>query len=178
MHTLLTHPPFSTLRYVTAGAFIATVLLFGLFQVHDQPLRPHTIVSLEFAWTPAAMQAMVNDWGAAGNQAATESLWIDFLFMPAYATLFAALTLLEARWSTTPLLRTVGLWLTPLPFVAALLDVVENINLLIAMQTPTQPPAAALTLAGLCASLKFFLLLISLIYIMGAWAKRRFFTKA
>jgi hypothetical protein len=153
-------------------AFLATLLLFIVFQVHDQPLHPYTIISLELAGTPENAGEMFAVWGAPGQQIARESLWIDFAFMPAYTGLFAGLALTEARLARGRW-QTAGLWLALLPFGSWGVDVIENLQLLSVLQNPAAPAAAPLTLAQLAAQIKFALLLICLAYILAAWLKRR-----
>ncbi len=149
--------------------FIALLMLAGIagfqytFRVIHQPLAPRTIVDFEFAWTPANAAQMMGAWGAAGDTAARQSLLIDFGFIPVYALAFAGFTLLAARAAQNRL-QTLGLWLVLAPFVAGLLDAIENLCLLNALDNATSPSAALLTLAGSMAAIKFALLLAALLY--------------
>ena len=76
-------PP--ALRRVTWTAFFTTAILFVIFAVHDRPMGANGIVAFELAFTPDQARLLFAVWGPAGRQAAREALWIDFLFMPAYA---------------------------------------------------------------------------------------------
>ncbi len=176
MPDLTRWPAPTTLRRIVVVAFVATFGLFLLFQWHDRPLSPYTIVSFELAWTPEQASTMLTAWGAAGQQVARESLLLDFAFMPAYAFLFSGVTLSvvrghwAGRWGT---LRTVGLWLVAAPFLAWACDITESLALLRVLAAPQTPSAAALQVAGWASSTKFELLLLCLGYVLVALLVRR-----
>jgi hypothetical protein len=172
MHRLAEFPTPKTLRLVTAVAFLFTAAIFFVFRVHDRPLRPYDIVAFELAWTPQKAETIMGVWGEAGSQTARESLLIDFGYLPAYSFFFAGLTLMAAR-AVTARLQTLGFVLTFVPFVSAVFDAVENLTLLSVLQTPGNPSALALILAGVCATLKFSLLVICLLYMLGVVIYRR-----
>jgi len=159
-------------RRIVIVAFTATFGLFLLFQWHDRPLSPYTIVSLELAWTPQQAAPMLAAWGAAGQQVARESLLLDFTFMPAYAFLFAGVALVSAR-RVRGTLQKLGFWLTAAPFVAWACDITENLALLRVLAAPQSLPAVPLQVAGWAASLKFELLLVVLGYVLVAFIIER-----
>jgi hypothetical protein len=172
MHRLAEFPTPKTLRLVTAVAFLFTAAIFFVFRVHDRPLRPYDIVAFELAWTPQKAETIMGVWGEAGSQTARESLFIDFGYLPAYSFFFAGLTLMAAR-ALSGWQQTLGFVLTFAPFMSAVSDATENFALLSVLRTPTNPSAFALTLAGVCATLKFSLLVLCLLYIVGAFIYRR-----
>lgn len=165
MKRLSEFPKPKTLRLVTAVAFLFTAAIFLFFRAHDRPLSPYNIVAFELAWTPQKAETMMAAWGEAGNRTARESLLVDFGYMPAYALFFAGLTLMTAR-AVTAGLQTLGFVLTFAPFVAWLFDAIENFALLSVLQSPVNPSALALTIAGVSATLKFSLLLPCLLYLV------------
>lgn len=160
MKRLLTIPSPQQLRWITLLALPATVAFFVFFRFHDRPLQPYTIVDYELAWTPARAEQMLGAWGEPVQRVVREALYIDFGFMPAYALFFSGLTLMLARASLGRM-QTLGLWLALGPFAAWVCDAIENFALLAALNSPT---SALLTLAGLCATVKFSLLLLCLLY--------------
>ena len=166
MHRLAEFPTPKTLRLVTAVAFLFTAAIFFVFRVHDRPLKPYDIVAFELAWTPQKAETIMGVWGEADSQTARESLFIDFGYLPAYSFFFAGLTLMAAR-AVTARMQTLGFVLTVVPFVSAVFDAIENLALLSVLQSPDSPSAAALTLAGVCATLKFSLLVLCLLYMLG-----------
>ena len=173
MPDLLRWPPRAALRWLTALALVATIGMFVFFARHDGPLSPYTIVSLELAWTPAQAGMLLAAWGQAGRQVARESLLLDFFFMPAYALLLAGLVVFEARRSAGRV-QALGLRLAWAPFAAWALDIAENLALLrvLAVAAQAAPPLGPLVAAGLCASLKFLLLLAGVLYVIFALAVR------
>jgi hypothetical protein len=163
-------------------AFLAgTLVLFAVFRVLDAPLQtsvaPSGVVSFELAGTPSQAQAIIDSWHAAGeslpgmvNRAysfAVFGLGIDYLFMPLYATALALGILLGAGrhpgWFSG-----LGAWLGWGAYVAALFDAVENyalVRMLVLNEVQTPYPE----LAAFCATVKFGLLLLGLVYALTGW---------
>lgn len=165
-------PAAAVLRRVIIVAFVATFGLFLVFQWHDHPLSPYTIVSLELAWTPEQAGPMLAAWGAAGQKVARESLLLDFAFMPAYAFLFAGVVLVASRTARGNLQK-LGQWLTAAPFVAWAGDITENLALLRVLAAPQNLSGPALQVAGFAASLKFEVLLLCVGYVVVAFILQR-----
>jgi hypothetical protein len=179
MPDLRTWPRPDRLRRIVVVAFVATFALFVFFQWHDHLLSPYTIVSLELAWTPEQAAPMLAAWGAAGQQVAHESLVVDFAFMPAYAFLFAGVTLVVARGAPGRLggmqinWQAIGLWLVAAPFLAWACDIAENLALFQVLAAPQAPPPAALQVAGWASSTKFELLILCFAYVLAVLLFRR-----
>lgn len=173
MPDLANWPSLPALRRLTGAALLGALIIFVLFTFHDRPLAPDTIVSYELAWTSAGAARLFAAWGEAGRQVARESLWIDLVFMPAYAFFFAGLALTEARLARAPWARRLGARPAALPLGAWLCDVVENLALLRVLANTTQPDARLLAVAGVAATLKFALLGLCIVYIVGAVLARR-----
>lgn len=177
MHHLLTIPKTKNLLAITlvsASAVAGFLYVFGL--IH-RPMAPYTILDLQFAGTAQRLNEMTSAWGEAGNRAAQLSLWVDFAFMPAYAALFAGLTLLAAR-AASGRQQTLGLWLAPAPFAAWAFDALENALLLTALP-PAAPTDTVLSGAAAAAALKFGLLLAGAVYVLivGGWTLARYLTR-
>lgn len=96
------------------------------------PAAPYGVVSFELAGSEEQMQAILNSWSPETRQRAAFGLGLDFLFMPVYASLLAfgcgmaARALRRQDWP----LANLGVLLAWLIFVAAVLDVFENVSLL------------------------------------------------
>jgi len=173
MVRFLTTPSASTLTWIIRLAAVASLAFMIGFQFHDRPLQPHTIISYEFAWNATRATQMFAEWGAAGNVAARESLWIDFGFMPAYALFVAGLTLHQARQiNPHPRLQTIGLSLALVPGAAVVCDVIENLCLLVSLP-PALPADQSLFMAGLAATIKFSLLFICTLYWLFVFIRRK-----
>lgn len=165
MMTLLRRPAQRVVVVVTLAALAATVAFAAAFDQIHRPMAPHTILDLEFAGRPDRLSVMLADWGEAGLAAARQSLWVDFLFMPAYALLFAGLALLVAR-SLSGLAQTAGLWLALMPFAAWAWDALENVMLLSALP-PGLATTTALQVAAAAAGVKFAILGVTALYAAG-----------
>jgi len=159
---------------LTTVIFVAIPALVGLtfgFNVLNRSLAPYTIVDYEFAWTAERAATMFAQWGELGVSAARLSLWLDFVYIPAYALLSWALALLAAR-AAMGRWQPVGPWVALLPFLAGMCDAVENLALLSNLP-PLSPSTTTLSGAGACAAVKFGLLFLvwayTLIAPLAAW---------
>lgn len=129
------------------------------------------IVSFELARTTEASNAILSAWDANARLHAAFSLGLDYLFMVAYAAaisvacLKSGRLLAERRWPLSVLSGplAVAAW------VAAAFDAVENVALTVILFNQ-----AAVTpwpfVAWLCATLKFTLIFIGLVYAFYAGA--------
>lgn len=178
MTRFLTTPQTKNLVALTLVAASATAGFYYIFGMIHKAIAPYTIIDLEFAGTARRLGEMMAAWGEAGDRAAALSLWVDFAFMPAYALLFAGLTLLAAR-AVSGRWQTIGLWLTLAPFAAWAFDALENVMLLNALP-PALPTDAGLTTAAVAAAIKFGWLLMSAGYVLavGGLAVTRRLTQA
>ncbi|MBM3183508.1 MAG: hypothetical protein FJZ83_05675 [Chloroflexi bacterium] len=125
------------------------------------PAKPN-IVDFELAGTTSRASEIINAWDAQDKARAGFSLGFDFLYMPVYSTLIAlacvwgAGILASRQWRTTGLLLAWGLW------AAALLDAVENVALTVLLFGTVADPYPQV--AQVCASLKFVLILLGLVF--------------
>lgn len=112
------------------------------------------------------------EWGEEGQDAARESLWIDFGFLVAYGA-FLTLALAETRdlarergWRR---LGTIGGVVVSFGALGAAFDALENICLLLTLEGSG---AAFPLLATIFASCKFALLAIAIAYLLAGLAMR------
>ena len=161
--------------------FALTILIFGVFNILDQPLRtsvaPNGIVSFELAGTPEkAFQIMVS-WEpvnfqgpdivrARGYLIAAFGLGLDYLFMPVYALALALGTLLAAGrhkgW-----INVIGVLTGWGAFGAAAFDAVENYALFRIVLGEYSSPYPEI--AAFCATAKFTLLIAGILYGLIGW---------
>jgi len=147
-----------------------TLILFAVFRVLDQPLRtsaaPNGIVSFELAGTAETVEYMLASWSREGKFNAAFGLGIDYLFMPLYAFALAFDTLLaagrHAGW-----IKSLGAVTGYGAFAAALFDAVENYALFQILLSKIYPPYPEI--AAFCATIKFALLLLGLLYSIAGW---------
>ena len=186
-HPLANTP--STSRKALFFAFLAgTLILFAVFRVLDTPLRtpaaPNGIVSFELAGTPSKTEAIIDSWRITGllitrvepgivSRAvafAAFGLGIDYLFVPVYATALA-LGILLAAGRHKGWFGMLGTWLGWGAYTAALFDAVENYALA-RMLLMNQVWSPYPQVAAICATVKFGLLLLGLLYALAGYGRR------
>ena len=152
---------------------VFTIFIFGVFSFIDQPLRtdaaPNGTVSFELAFTSDTAQSILDSWDANARLFAAFGLGFDYLFMPVYA-LALSLGLLLAGTNKVHWYASLTNWLGWVAFVAALFDAVENYALwkILTGSLETYPQ-----IAGICASIKFGLLILGLVTaIAGLFLKK------
>jgi hypothetical protein len=139
--------------------------------VMRRPAPGYGIVAYELAFSKEKAGKILEVWGTEGRAAARKSLSWDFLYIVGYVVALWALTTLFALWSAGKT-RIWGARLALIPFVAGALDGIENILLLSILKSPEAFPAFAPLAAGICASLKFALLLfVPLYWVLAAVRK-------
>jgi len=157
--------------WILLALTLAMLLLLnrlGLPLVNRQ--APSGIVSYELAWRLDASQAILASWDARARQYAALGLGLDYLFMLLYGALFALACALSGealarrRW----LLAGWGAKLAWGMGLAVMCDALENLALsVMLLEAPAQPWPVV---SGACASLKFGLLFLGLVYSFYALA--------
>lgn len=154
---------------------IATVLLLLAMSPADQRMQDAGgpgIVPFELAGGQDRAEEILAEWGEAGQDAARESLWIDFGFLLAYGTfltLAAAATRDLARSRGWRRLARIGVFVVPCGALVAAFDALENICLLLTLD---RAGAAFPALATIFASCKFVLLAAAIAYLLAGLAMR------
>ena len=162
----------SARKPVFFALLIWTLALFAIFQVLNAPLitsvAPAGIVSHQLAWTQEKAQSILSSWEGPTSLFAAFGLGLDFLFMPAYALTVALGSLLAAGRHSGWLAR-LGLWVAYGIFIGAVFDTLENIGQ--AQQLLNGIVTTALVrFVGVCAFIKFTLLLVGILYGLISWA--------
>ncbi len=150
-------------------AVVVARLGAGLFV----PAVPSGIVSFELAGSAVAADAMLRAWGPALGEAARLQTWVDFAYLAVYApTLALATGLAVGPWTKrSARLGWLGVLLSWGALAAGVLDVIENAAML--RMLAAAPSDALASLARICASGKFALILMAVTYaLFGAalWA--------
>lgn len=155
---------------------IAIVLALGmtlLFNLTGGALQttaaPAGIISYEFAGNVANAQMMIASWGEHGRLVAALGLGLDFLYPLVYASAIslACVWAAERVQPKSPAVAKWGIRLAWGAWLAALLDYVENVALVLLLLGSTAvilPP-----LAFICAAIKFLLILAGIFYVLAAW---------
>jgi hypothetical protein len=152
-------------------AFLAgTVILFAVFRPLGAPLTtsaaPSGIVSFELARTPVNAQAMLDSWDARAQLYAAFGLGFDFLFMPVYA-LALALGALLAAGRHPGWFAKLGAWIGWGALAAPLFDATENLGLWNSLLGHVN--SAWPEVSFWCASFKFGLILLGILYGLIGW---------
>ena len=143
----------------------ATAICFGWLRWQGASLftaeSKGGIVDLEMADTPEKLQHLLGMWN---KQVAVNNIYIDFLFIPCYALFLAVCCKYMADKIVRPSYQKWMNRLVKLIVVAALLDVVENILML--MSIAGNYTSETLLLTRLIASSKFLLVGLAILYIL------------
>jgi hypothetical protein len=158
---------------------IATVVLLLAMSPADERMQDTDgpgIVPFELTGGQDRADEILAEWGEKGQDAARESLWIDFGFLIAYGT-FLTLALAAVRdrarergWRR---LASLGGVVVSFGALAAAFDALENACLLLTIEGAG---AAFPLLATIFASCKFALLAAAIAYLLAglaAWVLRR-----
>jgi hypothetical protein len=154
---------------------IAALLLLAAMSPSDNRMRDTGgpgIITFEVTGGSDRADEILAEWGEDGQDAARESLWIDFGFMLAYGA-FLTLALMATRdlarargWPRLASLGGAAVWLGAL---AAGFDALENVCLLL---TIDRAGSAFPVLATVFASCKFLLLAGAIAYLLAGLVVR------
>ena len=147
---------------------LLTVLGFVAFAVLERarPAGSPGPVVLQLAFSKEAFQQVVAQWGPAGVRLYQDStLGLDYLFPIAYAVCLSSfIALLTARSEESPSVLH-ATWFA-LPFIAALLDWLENTLHLILLANTNNLSASLILLASIAATVKWGLVAFSILVIL------------
>ena len=145
-----------------------TLLLMLVFGVTGTPLNteaaPDGVVSFEVAGSVARAEQILASWDAVARERAAFGLGLDFLFIPVYALTISLGCVMASdalRRRSWPLASPAAALIWGI-FLAALLDVIENIALTTILFGSVSSPWPQI--AQWCAVPKFGLLIVGLAY--------------
>lgn len=125
--------------------------------------NPIGIVDLELADTVTELKAVLMNWDA---DIVRLNIWIDFIFILAYTFFFIqSIRLILAKYRPN-WIQQLGKKLIKLAYVAAVLDVIENILMLASIMGHYS--AGSVLATASIATLKFLIIAIILIYLTGS----------
>jgi hypothetical protein len=145
------------LAILTVLSMAATVVLMLFMSNIDSVLTSsepgYDIIDFELAFTTEKASQILESWEPY-LQETRKSLYIDFGYLVAYALFLSSLaTLVTFSLVNTP--QRIGRAVAVMPWMAALLDSIENACLLYILSVKMS--GVAVFLAGACASVKFLL---------------------
>jgi hypothetical protein len=155
------------------AAGIATLLLLLAMSPAEERMKDSGgpgMIPFELAGGQGRADEILSEWGEGGQDAARESLWIDFGFLLAYGT-FLTLALAAIRdlarergWRR---LAAIGAVVVSFGALGAAFDALENICLLL---TLGGAGAAFPLLATIFTACKFILLATAIVYLLAGLA--------
>ncbi|MEM4724243.1 MAG: hypothetical protein QXP01_04465 [Candidatus Hadarchaeum sp.] len=149
-------------------SLVMTLLAFVAFAYFDRarPSGTPGVVALQLAFSAEGFQSILNQWGAPVVQAYRAStLYVDSWFPVVYALLFASLIALLTHKPGKAVSKAY-LLLFALPFVAILLDWVENGLHLILLRDPSHLSATLILIASLAAAVKWGIIAFSILAVL------------
>ena len=170
-------PRDKTLYVTSLISLIFTVIIFVLMRPVEAELKsltPYGVMELEFAWTVAQIDDIFTAWGNSLIMKELGVTLLDFGFLVFYSTLMAGITLILTRRVFKGIMKDWGFKFALVPFLAASFDIIENINLIIMLTSPSSYPTFAPFVASVCATIKFSLLGGTVVY----WLIGSFFSFA
>ncbi len=155
---------------------VAMVAFWAALAVLDQKMKDAggpSILGFEFAGSKQHAAEIMAEGGASGRDYARWSLWIDYGFMLSYGAFFALASVATREFARANDLRRLAAVGIVAPFCAAAaagFDAVENVFLLLTLGGhggSFGPP-----IATACASLKFLLITIAIVYVLWGLVSR------
>ena len=150
---------------------ITLVLLFSMSSIDSHLINdqaPNGIVSLELAGSITNAKLILASWDKSAQFQAGLSIGLDFLFLIAYSITIAMGCLLVVKNSGI-FIQNIGLWLAASQFLAAALDVIENLAMIKLLAGSTQDILPAI--AYWCAIPKFIIVLAGLVFLLAGALK-------
>lgn len=167
--------PLSPLPRKLSLSLAGTAALLLILMLVNQPLQtgsaPQGIVSFQMAATADQSMAILRSWRQGDLFWASVSLWLDFLFIPAYLVTLVFLTSHLSHDRPGVRERTLARWVKALFVTAGAADMGENILLLNNMDPPTDVLSLSATI---CALIKFTGLVLGAAGLVVIRAARRY----
>ena len=161
--------PTRRISYILAVVGFLIVLLVEIFVFLpiESTVSTYGILDYEFAWNTDKVISIFLTWGANGLNSQIIAIYWDFLFIIGYGSLAFSLIILVFQRSNEEI-QTIGKYVTITPFLTGIFDIIENVLLLTMATNFSSINDSNALLASLSASLKFGLLIVGIIYFIGA----------
>lgn len=160
-------PQDKKLKITTLVSLVFAIAIFLLMlpvETELKSLTPYGVMDLEFAWTVSQINKIFSTWGNSLIMKELGVTLLDFAFLVYYSIFMAGVTLILTRRVFSGVLHSWGYKVTLVPFLAAFFDVVENLNIIFMLISPYSYPVFAPLLVSICATVKFTLLGITIIF--------------
>ncbi|MHA1671878.1 MAG: hypothetical protein ACTSV5_15095 [Promethearchaeota archaeon] len=145
---------------------IINMLVFQAFSISNLFVS-YGILDFEFAWTTEQAELIFTTWTSTGMAIQESGVYWDFIYIIGYVSFaFGGILLVTRKVSDN--FQTIGLYVSFIAILSGLFDVIENIFLLIMLQSIGPIPIFAPPIAAIMATIKFSCLAIALIYFVIA----------
>jgi hypothetical protein len=164
---LETTPSQRDLFLITGISGILSIVIFLLMRPVETALKQASafgVIELEFAWTVEQINVIFDAWGPELINQELLITFIDYGFLIAYSFFLASLSLLITRKVKNQKIQLVGYYMVIASFSAATFDAIENFNLILMLSSPKDFPNFSPVLASICATLKFGLIILIILY--------------
>src|SRR5436305_3311614 len=159
--------------WLTGALSLVLLGVEAAFDVRMQDAGGHGIIDFELAGSLDHSRRILEFWGHDGHVAARWSVWFDYPYLIAYGAFWAlavaAVRDIARRHAWRRFAR-IGTVLVAFPIAAAAFDAVEDIGLLLALGR--HGGAFAPRLASVCATAKFILIEIAILFVIVALVRR------
>lgn len=145
--------------------FISLTITFNLITSGIAVFRNYGVLDFEFAWTTEQLNIIFAVWGNEGMQIQALAVYLDFLYIIGYSLFIFGVLLFIAR-KLEGKIQNITLIIGLTAFLAGMFDIIENINLLIMLGDPGNLSTLNAATASFCATIKFSLLFIEIIWFL------------
>lgn len=151
--------------------FILTLVILGAIKIQGQPLvtpsAPKGILSLEFSANSTSTEAIRKEWSGSIREVFYLNMIIDYFFLLIYGSFFYYASVWLAKQKYTP--SKLGIGAAWAGLVAAGFDALENLLMILSISFGARDTQSFITV--ILASVKFFLIAFSILYILFAVGK-------
>ena len=167
-HVAMYHPLNSIPQGKRLATFVPLLVTTVALSITLRVIGPSTpnIVEFELAGSIGIASSIIDAWDIATQLRASLGLGLDYLFMPVYSTTIALACIWGAGVLSGRKLRALGVLLAWGLWLAAVFDAVENLALLVMLFGTVAAPYPQM--ACICATCKFSLIILGLVYIVTA----------
>ena len=145
------------------GLLLVLLVEIFVFIPIESQVSTYGILDYEFAWTSNNVLIIFSAWGVNGLNLQIIAIYWDFLFIIGYVSLAFSLVVLAYRKSEGQI-QSFGTYFTITPLLTSIFDVIENIFLLTMASNISSVTGSSPVIASLCASIKFGMLFVGIIY--------------
>ncbi|MFX1411863.1 MAG: hypothetical protein ACFFA6_16070 [Promethearchaeota archaeon] len=168
LNKLKSYPKDKFLIIITiSGIFAVLLIYFLVFIPIERSVDSYGILDFEFAWNSERAEEILFAWGNDGRNKQSLAISWDFLYIIGYVSVAVGLILLVSR-RLQGKLQNFGIFMTLSGIISGIFDFVENINLILMLETPTSISSINVFIASFSATFKFGFLIAAIVFFLLA----------